>query len=169
MSLLVLGPPGSGKSYLAAYCKRHGMSAYDADYDIPGLAHWTDSAGHVVSFPDVPTVQWLKTHHFRWNREVLKGFLHVHKTAWIFGIAENAFEQSDLFDSSVYLTITEPILRQRLSSAERTNTRGKTEEEMKQIWLDIQSDHLKACKKFSLKQIDASLSPEKIVAALQNE
>lgn len=163
MNRLILGAPGSGKSYLAGYCKSQGLPAYDADYDIPGLARWTDGTGNEAVFPETPSVQWLETHYFRWNQQVLEEFLRLHQNVWIFGIAENAFVVSPLFERSFYLEVTESVLRERLLSAGRTNQRGKTEAEVKQIWHDIQADHLPAVTKFGIKRIDGSLEPKEIV------
>lgn len=168
MNCLVLGAPGSGKSYLAEYFKKIGLPAYDADYDVPGLARWSDSAGNTVSFPEKPTVQWLKEHTFTWDRDVLERFLQVHEGVWIFGIAENAFEQCDLFDKCVYLTVNKSVLRERLLSADRMNQRGKTEDEVEQIWHDIQVDHLPAVKKHHIELVDATLTPERVLELLKN-
>lgn len=163
MNRLILGAPGSGKSYVAEYAKTKGWAAFDADYDIPRLARWSDLEGRTVSFPEQPTVEWLEKHRFTWDKQVLQEFLSAHQDVWIFGIAENAFEQADLFDACFYLLVPEAVLRERLLSAGRTNARGKTEAEVQQIWRDIQTVHLPDVQKRHIQIIDARLNPDAVL------
>lgn len=162
--VLVLGSPGSGKSHLAAYAKKAEFPAYDADYDVPGLGVWKNSAGEIVSFPTPVSVAWLDTHQFVWDREVLVAFLRAHEAVFLFGIASNAFEMTELFDHTYYLSISETVLRERLlMGVDRKNPRGKSEEEVCQIWRDIHQDHLPEVGKRGVVIIDGSRSAEDIV------
>ncbi len=161
---LILGAPGSGKSFLAACAKERGFSAYDADYDVPGLGVWKDKEGKAVSFPKIVTIDWLETHAFVWDVEVLAAFLRAHESVALFGIASNAFALSGMFDRVFYLSVSESVLRERLlHSIDRKNPRGKSEAEVQQIWHDIVHDHMPQIKEKGITCIDGDRNAEEVV------
>jgi predicted ATPase len=49
--VLVTGPSGVGKSFMAAALHRRGYATYDSDA-VPGLAGWYTADGHAVAWPD---------------------------------------------------------------------------------------------------------------------
>lgn len=162
--VLVLGSPGSGKSHLAAYAKKAEFPAYDADYDVPGLGVWKNSAGEIVSFPTPVSVAWLDTHQFVWDREVLVAFLRAHEAVFLFGIASNAFALSGMFDRVFYLSVPEPVLRERLLySTDRKNPRGKSEAEVQQIWHDIECDHMPQVREKGITIISSDRNAEELL------
>jgi len=157
MTTIVLGAPGSGKTYFVEKIKPIYSEIFDADYDIPGLAGWTDANGNSAVFPAEPTIAWLDTHFFRWNLDVLKKFLEAHPNAIICGIAANAFELAYLFDQAFYLLIDPETLKTRMLSGERKNKRGKSLAEIEQITRAITEEHLPLTHAFGVSIIDGTL------------
>lgn len=166
MSILLLGAPGSGKSYFVENIKPQYSEVYDADYDIPGLAGWTDMNGDVVIFPQKPTVAWLETHSFNWNENILRDFLLEHPNAIVCGIAANAFELARLFDRAFYLKVAPELLRERMLSGNRKNARGKTIAEIEQITHAITEEHIPQAHKYNITILDASCAPSEIFASI---
>jgi hypothetical protein len=162
MTKLLLGAPGSGKSFFVKTIKPTHPEVFDADYDIPGLAGWTDASGNTVVFPAEPTIEWLEAHSFNWNADVLKMFLAAHPTAIVCGIAANAFACAKLFDRAYYLVVDPETLRSRMLLGERMNRRGKTEAEVQQIARAITEEHLPQARAHGVTLIDATLSPLEI-------
>lgn len=161
---LILGAPGSGKSFLVARAKERGFLAYDADYDVPGLGVWKDKEGKVVKFPTPVSVEWLETHAFVWDEVALAAFLSAHKSVALFGIASNAFALSGMFDRVFYLSVPEPVLRERLlHSIDRKNPRGKSEAEVRQIWHDIEHDHMPQVREKGITVISSDRNAEELL------
>ena len=166
MSILLLGAPGSGKTYFVKNIKPLHSETFDADYDIPGLAGWTDTNGNVAVFPKEPTIAWLETHSFNWNENILRDFLLAHPDAIVCGIAANAFELAHLFTKSYYLLVDAATLRERLLSETRKNNRGKSDEEIEQISQAITKEHLPAAQKNGVHVISGAASPIDIFMAI---
>lgn len=166
MSILLLGAPGSGKSYFVENIKPQYPEVFDADYDIPGLAEWTDMNGNVVVFPQEPTVVWLESHAFNWNEGVLHTFLLAHPDAIVCGIAANAFELARLFDRAFYLKVVPELLHERMLSGNRKNARGKTIAEIEQITRAITEEHIPQAHKHNITILDASCAPKEIFASI---
>lgn len=162
MTTLILGAPGSGKTYFVEKIKPIYSEIFDADYDIPGLSGWTDADGNGAVFPTEPTIAWLDTHFFQWNSDVLKKFLEAHPNAIVCGIAANAFELAHLFDRAYYLLIDPETLKTRMLSGERKNKRGKSLAEIEQISRAITEEHIPQARAHGVSIIDGLLSPTTI-------
>lgn len=163
MSVLILGAPGSGKTYLALQAKSQGMSAFDADTDIPGLAGWVDSQGRSVVFPNQASAEWLKAHSFLWSPRVLEVFLHEHPQALVFGVSANAFESTRLFDRAYYLKITPKVLAERMMRGDRINPMGKTVEQQALILETVETVDMPLCERYSVKILPADLPAEELL------
>src|SRR5262245_58878707 len=103
--VLVTGPSGVGKSFMATALHRRGYATYDSD-SIPGLAAWHDADGRAVAWPDSLDQDFLRSHRFLWNATRLKAWLASHPIAVIFGISHNSASHEDLFDLVVLLDAT---------------------------------------------------------------
>lgn len=165
MNILVLGAPGSGKSFLSVKAKGNGLHVFDADYDVPGLCMWRNQKGKQVDFPESADVAWLDSHDFVWDEKCLKNFLKNNQPLIMFGIASNAFELSMYFDKTFYLFVNKDTLKMRLlnNTAERKNSRGKSESEVEQIWRDIQADHLPKVENYGITIIDSNKPADELL------
>ncbi len=158
--VLVVGPPGSGKTYVSEKLKANGINAWDADL-IKGLCKWVDSQGNTVTFPDNAGHEWLHTHRFVWDKNFLNNWLELQKPVYVFGLSSNVYEMKDLFDKIFFLEINKDALKKRLDNPERKNPMGKTEEQKQSI-----SDSMQRNKERSVNigasVIDGTLPPDQI-------
>lgn len=160
--VLILGPGGSGKSYIAARLRNLGINAFDGDA-VVNLIHFADKDGNTVPYPLDADAAWFAQYEFLWREPVLRQLLQDNATLYLFGIADNAFSLMHLFDKTYYLKASHDLLWQRLVSEERKreNPMGITEEQ-RDVALRVAAelDHLAV--EHGLEMIDATLSPEEI-------
>lgn len=130
--ILIIGSPGSGKTYFSEKLRTLGLNALDGDM-IKGLCKWVDKEGNNATFPDNASKEWLNSHQFIWDKVFLKKWLNQQKTVYLFGMSGNIFEMFDLFDKVYFLDLKEEELRKRLDSVDRKNPMGKTEEQKQSI------------------------------------
>jgi hypothetical protein len=122
--VLVTGPSGVGKSFIAAALHQCGYATYDSDA-IPGLAGWHDADGHAVAWPDAPDQNFLRSHRFLWNATRLKAWLASHPVAVVFGISHNSASHEDLFDLVVLLDVSVDEILVNLAREDRDNAFGR--------------------------------------------
>lgn len=166
--ILIMGPPGSGKTYVSSKLQEKGIAqAVDADL-IPDLGTWVDKKGKKVQFNRNADSKWLNEHKFIWDRKVLEKYLTDKKDdVYIFGISENIYDLLDLFDIKFYLKATPKLILQRFSQPGRKNPMGRKPEQLQRIMKSILYYTRKA-KKFGFVFIDASKSPEEIYKEILN-
>ena len=157
---LVLGVPGSGKTYISTQLAQKEINAYDAD-ELNGLCKWVDKEGKRVVFPKDATKEWLGSHSYIWDRNFLKSWLDENCSAILFGISSNAWDVFDLFDRVVYLYVGKDELRRRLDDPSRKNPMGKTEEQKQSIFDNMEKNRKKA-ESLGAVVADATLSPDEI-------
>lgn len=162
--VLVTGPPGSGKSYLAALAREQGMAAFDADA-ISNLHGWFHHAGAPVTFTDAADAAFFDEHRFLWKRPVLERFLANHPGAILFGTAANADAMRDLFDRAYFLRVSPETLRARLVHPSRDNPMGATGEQQR-IILDAARADLESARALGLTILDGEASAADILAAI---
>jgi hypothetical protein len=135
-AFLVTGNPGSGKTTLAAELGRRGLFAIDPDYD-PELSYWEDDAGAKLlkaDGPAQPDEQWLRSHHWVWNRSRLQEVLaHRQVPVFVCGIALNIHQVADLFERIFLLRIDADTQEQRLLAYDVSNSPGRNEAGRQQI------------------------------------
>lgn len=125
--LLISGPSGSGKSFMASQLAALGYPAFDSD-EIPGLAAWYDASGAHVRVPDTFDGEFLKRHRFLWDEAVLSDFLAAQRTSLLLGISHNSADLAHMFDRVFLLTLPVEQVLHNLRSASRTNRFGGTPE-----------------------------------------
>ena len=167
MSTIIMGPPGSGKTYLTEFFTKAGYSAFDTE-QITGLAMWVDGSGTPTSFPKdagEDITRFTSTHRYVWDEHILYEFLSHHTDAYLFGVSSNAFELLEYFDRMYYLDLDDATLIARLQSPERKNPDhfGETPEQIAAI-LDYANHTLKPkALTYKLRFVDARLSPDYIL------
>ncbi|QQR78141.1 MAG: AAA family ATPase [Candidatus Moraniibacteriota bacterium] len=158
--ILVLGPSGSGKTYISAALREKGINALDGDL-IENLSDWFDGTGNKVGCPPDANKEFLDTHEFLWDREVLKDFLKQQDSVYLFGMSGNAFDMVDLFDKTYFLKATPEILANRLRHESRENPMGKTDYQLQNA-LDWAKEIEQEASSRGIATLDANKSPEEI-------
>jgi adenylate kinase family enzyme len=159
-NILVVGPAGSGKTYLTDHLNKQGINAIDAD-NIPDLGKWVDKKGQPVLFLKDASKEWFDQHDYIWDLNVLRDYMAQHKPIIVFGLSSNCFEATPFFDKRFYLHATPDLLQKRLSSADRVNPMGKDAQQTQAILNTLQVIEENA-EKHHFQRIDASLSPQAI-------
>ena len=158
--VLIIGPGGAGKTFVATRLRALGVDAYDADA-VYGLIRFVDDHGQVVPFPPDADEPWFSVHHFVWDVAVLQQLLADNSMLYLFGTAENAWSLRHLFDRTYYLKADLELIRRRLVSSERDNPMGATAEQRALLLKDLET-HDRQAEALGLPMIDAALSPEEI-------
>lgn len=159
MQILITGPSGAGKTYLAQKFKKMGFNVYDSDL-IPDLDSWYYKKKK-VSAPEIIDKEFLDTHSFLWDRKVLEEFLQHHSDVIIFGMSGNAFEMRDIFDKVYFLKVPPEIINERVQHESRKNPMGKTEEQRTTV-LEWGAKIEKEAEELGIEFIDGILPPEEI-------
>jgi hypothetical protein len=167
MKELIVGPSGSGKSYVSRKISEMGVNAFDADA-VEGLCGWFDKDGKIANFSFDADREFLENHSFLWNREFLKDYLESHtEEMYLFGLSENVFDMLDLFDKAYYFFVPDEEIEKRLSSEERDNPFGKSEVQ-KQIILEFKRELDERARQLGLEFIDSTKSPEEVYALIKD-
>lgn len=162
--VLVIGPPGSGKSFLSRKLGESGFNAIDSD-DLSGLSSWVDADGNRTAYQSCAGRDWLRVHRFVWDRAVLKDYVASSTDLYLFGVSDNIFEMMDLFDIVFYLDLNQEELLKRLMRVDRENPMGRTKRERKEIVMEMRKLRAKA-KAVGLEIVDGSLSVERILSRI---
>ena len=165
-AILILGPSGAGKTYTAAYLRKMGVNAVDADV-VPGLAGYFDSKGNEVECPPGADKEFLDNHEFLWNREFLKKFLSEQEEIYLFGMAGNAFDLIELFDKVYFLKADQELLADRLRYESRENPMGKTDYQLQNA-LSWAKEIKEQAETLGIQMVDAQLSPEEIYKLIKS-
>lgn len=166
-TILITGMQGSGKSHLAKAFAKAGYNAVDAD-TIDDLSAWYDASGQCVSFDATGNQEWLDTHRYLWNREVLQAYLSARRPLVVCGASANTMEMLDLFDEVYYLKVPAEIIATRLTAHDRENSFGATPEQRAAVVARVQgSDEL--MKAFSVTILDGTKAPEALMADILEE
>lgn len=159
--ILITGIPYSGKSYVSTYLHNIHKNIVDAD-KIKGLGKWFDKNGNIVAFPENANKEWLDTHNYLWDKKFLHSWLNEQKsTIYLFGLASNVLDVTDLFDKTFYLDVSPEVLQERFIKNERTNPMGQTKEQQAKILNNLGVFAQKAKGK-GLIFIQANQTPEEI-------
>ena len=115
MKVLVIGPSGSGKSYVADALQAKGINAFD-DEDIDGLSSWYNQQRQKIPPPKTAEEAFANHYSFLWDKKFLSDFLNGHDEVYIFGGSGNVTDVFDLFDKVYFLKIGPELQRKRLRS-----------------------------------------------------
>lgn len=159
--VLVIGPPGAGKSFLSEKLRRLGLNAVDAD-GIVGLSKWIDEEGNDATYQEGLGSEWLRTHRFVWSRTVLEGYLAVSKDLFLFGVSHNIYDMIDLFDKVFYMDLDYGELEKRLNRVDRQNPLGRIAYEREAV-LEEARRLKETAKTLGIEFIDSTLPPEEIM------
>lgn len=135
MSLIyITGNAGTGKSTVCVELQERGYDAYDE----AGIAAWYDkTTGEKIEWPHTVedrTRKWYSKHIFKMSRAKVEQLAEAarSKTIFLCGQTFHDHEVWDLFDKTIYLTLSQEILKQRLAA--RTNSLyGKAPDELADI------------------------------------
>ncbi len=160
--VLIVGMPGSGKTHLAAYFKKRGKNAYDAD-EIKGLGKWIDKNGRRVRYNHSKADQkWIQEHKWIWSGRKLRSVLRHNKNVFLFGTSSNVYGFVHLFDKAYYLKASPALISSRLQHIKRTNSFGKTDAQRESILERMNRSYEKA-RRAGFTFIDASMTPRQIL------
>lgn len=164
--VLIIGPPGSGKTYLSKRFWELGLNSVDAD-SVEGLSKWIDRRGNETTYRSNGGGEWLKTHEFVWDRKVLIDYLRKSRELYLFGVSDNIYEMIDLFDAVYYLDLVPAELEKRLTNQERRNPVGRTEEERRVVMREAERLREKA-RDLGVEYVDASLTPDEVLKRIRS-
>ena len=158
MKVLVIGPSGSGKSFVADALQAKGINAFD-DEDINGLSSWYNKYRQKI--PSPKTVEEAFANHcsFLWDKRVLADFLDKHDEIYIFGGSGNIMDVFDLFDKVYFLKISPEIQRERLRSPLRKTPELDFGEDGPVVWGAWFEEE---ARKRNIPFVDADQTPEEI-------
>lgn len=159
--ILVIGPPGSGKSFISRKLRELGHNAVDAD-TVKGLSKWVDAEGNRVKFPEDADKEWLRIHSFLWDREFLESYLKEESPEYLFGVSDNLLDLLDLFDKAYMLDVSPELVRERMKDGDRLNPMGKTSQQVSEIIAQMQA-LVENASSLGLEFIDSSLPLEEIL------
>jgi hypothetical protein len=162
--VLVIGPGGSGKTFVVNRLRGLGVNAFDAD-TATGLLRFLDRDGRGVPFPELVTPAWFAVHQVVWDLDVLRRLLATPEPVYLFGLSSNAFEVHHLFDRAYCLHADAALIERRLLDPSRQNPVGKSEEQRRHMLgrLHVLYERAEA---LGFTMIDASFSPEAIFAQI---
>lgn len=111
-AILVVGPEGSGKTFLSNMLRSKGLNAIDTD-SVDKLARWTDMHGRKIKFPEKPDTYWFERHKFCIYKNKLRALIRKRPVV-VFALAHNLEDIIDMFDEIYYLKVNKSILDKRL-------------------------------------------------------
>ncbi len=159
--ILIIGMPGSGKTYLAGYFKRRGMNAYDAD-KVKGLGRWVDKKGRPAKYAHSEVDEkWISEHNWIWSGRRLRSLLTGNRELFLFGGASNIYKFIGLFDKAYYLKAGRRLVSNRLQHKSRANSFGKSKGQRKAILNGMSRSYQRALKA-EIEFVDASLPPKQV-------
>ncbi|MES2109296.1 MAG: hypothetical protein V4577_11130 [Bacteroidota bacterium] len=158
MKVLVIGPSGSGKSYLADALQAKGINAFD-DEDIDGLSSWYNQRWQKIPPPKTADEAFSNHYSFLWDKKFLADFLDGHDEVYIFGGSGNVMDVFDLFDKVYFLKISLELQKERLRSPLRKTPALDFGEEGQIIWGAWFEDE---ARKRNVPFVDADQTPEEI-------
>lgn len=159
--ILVIGPPGSGKSFISRKLRELRHNAVDAD-TVKGLSKWVDTKGNRVDFPENAGKEWLRSHRFVWDRGFLKSYLKEESPEYLFGVSDNVLDMIDLFDNAYILDVSPDLIRERMKDGDRLNPMGKTSQQVSEIITQMET-LVENARSLGLEFIDSSLPLEEIL------
>lgn len=133
MRVLVFGPSGSGKIYVAKTLQKAGINAFD-DSDIDDLSNWYNENGQKVPEPATADEAAEKQLAFLWSKKTLKSFVSKYDDVYVFGGSGNVWDMFDLFEKVYFLQIDPGLQKQRLMSPGRPTPRMDVNDEGLVIW-----------------------------------
>jgi len=163
MKVLIFGPSGSGKSFIAQAWKRNGINAFD-DHEIPGLSNWYDKSGNKVSAPATADDALNNGLAFLWSKKAMKKFLDSHNTVYIFGGSGNMGNVFGLFDKVYFLKVEPALQKERLKSPLRPTPLMDSNEDGPVIWGQWLEEFARSK---GIPFINADQTPEEIYEAIQ--
>jgi len=158
---LVIGPPGSGKTYVSGILREQGKNTVDADL-VEGLSKWVDAQGRDIDYPNDANEEWLLNNNFIWNKKFLRRFLNDNAPLYFFGVASNVFDMLDLFDETYFLKLSSRKLKKRLQHGSRKNPMGSTEQQRKYVAQGAKK-LAKEARQYGFQFIDANKTPNDIL------
>ena len=111
-AILVVGPEGSGKTFLSNILRSKGLNVIDTD-SVDKLVRWTDMHGRKVRFPEKPDPYWFNGHKFCIYKNRLKALIKKRPVV-VFALAHNLEDIIGMFDEIYYLKVNKSILDKRL-------------------------------------------------------
>lgn len=158
MKVLLFGPSGAGKTFVANEWKRQGIPAFEEE-DIEGLANWYNREGRKVAAPATADEALNGGYAFLWSKKAMAKFLNKFDEAYVFGGSGNIKNLFDLFDRVYFLQVSKEVQQQRLRHAGRPSPAMDENQEGLVIWGDWFEEMASAN---GIPFIDAEQSPMEI-------
>jgi len=159
MKVLIFGPSGVGKTFIANAWQQAGINAFDAD-QIEGLSNWYDRDRKKVTTPVSADEAAQKQYAFLWSKKFLATFLAGHQDVFMLGGSGNIAHVFELFDRVFFLKIDPQLQRDRLLSPLRPMPYLDFDEQGELVIWGSWFEEL--AKERHIPFIDASLSPAAI-------
>jgi hypothetical protein len=125
------------------------------------LSDWFDNNGKKATCPPDADKDFLDTHEFLWDRDILEKFLDAQSNVYLFGMSGNVFDMLDLFDKIFFLKVPPETLAQRLRHESRENPMGKTDYQLQNALAWGKEIEGKAAS-LGIPMVDAQKTPEEI-------
>jgi dephospho-CoA kinase len=167
--IYITGVSGCGKSTVQEALKRLGYTAYDVD-DTALSGVFDNKTGERITMPPVNqrSPEWFATHSWLIIPEAIKRLKSesIHRLVFLCGAARNDKDFWQLFDTVIWLDVSESTLRQRITER-KDNDYGKSESELESI-LKWHKKATASYKKLGAHIIDANKSLDTVVGQILN-
>lgn len=159
--ILLFAPSYSGKTYLTQKFTQMGLLAFDLEKLGTYVGWCNDSDGTFVKeAPVAKSDEWLATHHFLMNKNLVRRFLSDQKDCIVFAHAWNILECLDIFDYSIFMYLSEQALEERMKVTRNDHT---IPSEAQLLFMKKgHKDRYLDAKSLNIPIIDASKTPEEI-------
>ena len=164
MKVLVFGPSGAGKTYIAHALHHVGIHAFDGD-EIEGLSGWYDKYGRRV-MPETAKEALENQYSFVWKKKFLAAFLSKFSEVYIFGGSGNLFDMFDLFDRVYFLKVEPQLQRERILHLKREKPLMDIDEHGIVIWGDWLE---REARKRQIPFLDATKNPMEIFEIISRQ
>src|SRR4051812_48584771 len=111
--IYITGSPGTGKSTICTELQKRGYNALDEH----GFSFWfnRDTNELIENIPEFRSPEWYQQHVFKFSRENVAQLANDSRDKLTFLFSQTFYDAEvwDLFDKTIFLTVTPTVLAER--------------------------------------------------------